>query len=99
AALIADRVAASGISGNQADVAMAANVRIRSLACLVRDHMLDDWIEREYPDGIVLFHNSLFHAAAAEPLILLANNSSGFDPASLRRRALELAAVRRSEQR
>jgi hypothetical protein len=58
--------------------------------------VLDEWIRREDPNGIVLFHRSLFLAAAAEPLILLPDGDIGFDPESLRRRVLELTAVQGS---
>jgi hypothetical protein len=95
-ALILGRVGARGMSGSHADIVLAAKVRILSLACLVRDHVLDEWIRREDPNGIVLFHRSLFLAAAAEPLILLPDGDIGFDPESLRRRVLELTAVQGS---
>ncbi len=85
-------VADQDIVGNHADIALAAKIRILSLACLVRDHALDEWVKCENPNGIVLFHHSLFREAATEPLILLSNNDIGFDPAGLRRRVLEGSA-------
>jgi hypothetical protein len=94
--LILGRLAADPSSGSKADIALAARLRILSLACLVRDHVVDDWIKREDANGIVLFHRSLFLAAAAEPLVLLPNNDIGFDPARFRRRVLELTAVQGS---
>ena len=75
---------------------MAARARILALACLVRDHLLDEWVRWDDPNGIVLFHRSLFLAAAAEPLILLPNDGIGFDPESLRRRVLDLTAAQGS---
>ena len=48
------------------------------------------------PAVSVLFHRSLFLAAAAEPLILLPHDDIGFDPARFRRRVLELTAVQGS---
>ena len=62
----------------------------------MRDHVVDDWIKRDDASGIVLFHRSLFLAAAAEPLILLPHDDIGFDPARFRRRVLELTAVQGS---
>jgi hypothetical protein len=88
---------AGGLSaGSQADVALAARLRILSLACVVRDHVVDDWVKRDDASGIVLFHRSLFLAAAAEPLILLPRDDIGFEPARFRRRVLELTAVQGS---
>jgi hypothetical protein len=83
-------------AGRQAEVALAAKLRILSLACLVRDHVVDDWIKPEDGNGIVLFHRSLFLAAAAEPLLQLPNGDIGFDPARFRRRVLALTAVQGS---
>jgi hypothetical protein len=93
---ISGRVGVGGVSGHHADIVLAAKARILSLACLVRDHVLDEWVRRDDPNGIVLFHKSLFLAAAAEPLILLPNGDIGFDPQGLRRRVLELTAVQGS---
>jgi hypothetical protein len=93
--LILGRVDA-GASGSHADIVLAAKLRILSLACLVRDRVLDEWVRWENPNGIVLFHRSLFLAAAAEPLALLPNGDIDFDPESLRRRVLELTAVQGS---
>jgi hypothetical protein len=88
---------AGGLSaGSQADIALAARLRILSLACLVRDRVVDDWVKRDDASGIVLFHRSLFLAAAAEPLILLPHDDIGFEPARFRRRVLELTAVQGS---
>ena len=94
--LILGRLAAGPLSGSQTDIALAARLRILSLACLVRDHVVDDWIKRDDASGIVLFHRSLFLAAAAEPLILLPRDDIGFDSARFRRRVLELTAVQGS---
>jgi hypothetical protein len=94
--LILSRLAAGPLSGSQTDIALAARLRILSLACLVRDHVVDDWIKRDDASGIVLFHRSLFLAAAAEPLILLPRDDIGFDSARFRRRVLELTAVQGS---
>lgn len=94
--LILGRLAAGPLPGSQTDIALAARLRILSLACLVRDHVVDDWIKRDDASGIVLFHRSLFLAAAAEPLILLPHDDIGFDPARFRRRVLELTAVQGS---
>src|SRR5712671_131690 len=81
--LILGRVGA-GVPGSHSDIVLAAKLRTLSLACLVRDHVLDEWVRWENPSGIVLFHRSLFLAAAAEPLALLPNGDIGFDPESLR---------------
>jgi hypothetical protein len=94
--LILGRLAAGPSSGSQTDIALAARLRILSLACLVRDHVVDDWVKRDDASGIVLFHRSLFLAAAAEPLILLPHDDIGFEPACFRRRVLELTAVQGS---
>jgi len=57
-------VGAHNILGNRADIVLAAKIRILSLATLARDHVLDEWVRREDdPNGIVLFHGSLFRAA------------------------------------
>jgi hypothetical protein len=50
-------------------------------------------VKEEDASGVVLFHNTLFVAAAAEPLILLPHDAIGFDPESLRRRVLALATA------
>jgi len=94
--LILGRLAAGPLAGSQADTALAVRLRILSLACLVRDHVVDDWIKRDDASGIVLFHRSLFLAAAAEPLVLLPHDDIGFDAARFRRRVLELTAVQGS---
>ena len=94
--LILGRLAAGQVAESEADVALAARLRILSLACLVRDHVVDDWVKRDDASGIVLFHRSLFLAAAAEPLILLPHDDIGFDPACFRRRVLELTTVQGS---
>ena len=94
--LILGRLAAGQVAESEADVALAARLRILSLACLVRDHVVDDWVKRDDASGIVLFHRSLFLAAVAEPLILLPHDDIGFDPARFRRRVLELTTVQGS---
>ena len=94
--LIRSRLGDGAPAGRQAEVALAAKLRILSLACLVRDHVVDDWIKPEDANGIVLFHRSLFLAAAAEPLVLLPHDDIGFEPARFRRRVLELTAVQGS---
>jgi hypothetical protein len=40
--LILGRLAGGLSAGSQADIALAARLRILSLACLVRDHVVDD---------------------------------------------------------
>jgi hypothetical protein len=94
--LIRGRLGDGAPAGRQAEVALAAKLRILSLACLVRDHVVDDWIKPQDANGMVLFHRSLFLAAAAEPLLQLPNGDIGFDPARFRRRVLKLAAVQGS---
>jgi hypothetical protein len=94
--LILGRLAGGLSAGSQTDIALAARLRILSLAYLVRDHVVDDWVKRDDASGIVLFHRSLFLAAAAEPLILLPHDDIGFEPARFRRRVLELTAVQGS---
>jgi hypothetical protein len=94
--LIFGIVARRESSGNRADIALAVKVRIMSLARLVREHALNEWVEEEDKNGIVLFHNNLFRAAATEPLILLADDNIGFDATSLRHRVLELTVVQGS---
>src|SRR5262249_6145437 len=59
AACISDEVVAKRIAGDRAEVVLAAKLKILSLACLVRDHALDEWTQGD-PSGIVLFHDSLF---------------------------------------
>jgi hypothetical protein len=68
----------------------------RGLRTVGGDHVVDDWIKPQDANGIVLFHRSLFLAAAAEPLVQLPNGDIGFDPARFRRRVLELTAVQGS---
>jgi hypothetical protein len=95
-AILLDQVIAMGLPGNPIEVAISAQVRILALACVVRGRFLEEWVQRGDPDGIVLFHGSLFTAAAAEPLILSPPDGIGFDPESLRRSVLRLAAVKGS---
>jgi hypothetical protein len=95
-AILLDQVIAMGLPGNPIEVAISAQVRILALACVVRGRVLEEWVQRGDPGGIVLFHGSLFMAAAVEPLILSPPDGIGFDPESLRRSVLRLAAVKGS---
>src|SRR5262249_7883881 len=94
--VLLDQVTAFDLPGDPVEIALAARLRIRGLACVVQDRLLDDWVRRDAPDGMVLFHNSLFAAAAVEPLIMFPPNQIGFDPESLRRNTLSSAAVKGS---
>ena len=78
--LILGCVTASQVSGNRADIALATKIRLLSLASLVRAHVLDEWVKAEDLNGLVLFHSSLFRAAATEPLILVSNGDIGSTP-------------------
>jgi hypothetical protein len=94
--VLLDQVAAFDLSGDPMEIAVAARLRILALACVVRDRLLDDWVRRDAGGGMVLFHNSLFAAAAVEPLIVFPPDQIGFDPESLRRNALGAAVVKGS---
>jgi hypothetical protein len=95
-AILLDHVIAMGLPGDPVEVAISAQFQILALACVVRDHLLEEWVQRGGPDGIVLFHGSLFMAAAVEPLVVFPPDGIGFDPVSLRRHVLHLAAVKGS---
>jgi len=84
------------LPGNPIEIASSARFRILALACIVRDGFLEEWVQRGDPHGIVLFHSSLFMAAAVEPLILYPPDGIGFDSMSLRRNVLQLTAVKGS---
>ena len=92
-AILLDHVVAMGLPGNPIEVALSAQLRVLALACVVRDHFLEEWVRRGDPNGIVLFHADLFTAAATEPLIFFPPDGIGFDPESLRRRVLLVGAA------
>src|SRR5215470_1156445 len=94
--ILLDRAVAMALPGNPLEIAISAQFRILALACIVREGLLEEWVQRGNPDGIVLFHASLFMAAAVEPLIVIPPDRVGFDPASLRRNVLQLAAAKGS---
>jgi len=94
--VLLDQVAAFDLPGDPMEIALAARLRILALACVVRDRLLEDWVRRDGAGGMVLFHNSLFTAAAVEPLIDVPPDQIGFDPEGLRRNALGSAAVKGS---
>ena len=94
--ILRDHVVAMSLPGDPVEIAISAQFRILALACVVRDRFLEEWVQRGDPDGIVLFHGSLFMAAAVEPLMLFPPDGIGFDPVSLRRNVLQLAAVKGS---
>ncbi len=93
-AIIHEHVVTLGLPGDPNELVLAARLRILALACVVRDGLLEEWVRRGDPGGSVLFHASLFEAAAAEPLVLLPPDGIGFDPESLRRNVLQAAAVK-----
>jgi hypothetical protein len=79
--------AAETVMGHPADVILAAQVRLRALAGVLRDLFLDETADTD----VILLHDNVFVTAACEPLIAAPNDDIAFDREGWRRRLLRLA--------
>lgn len=69
--------------------AMAADYRLTAVSALIAKNILPLGVLPQAPDGSHMVGESVFEAAALEPL-LLRGNEPFFEPESFRRRVLEL---------
>lgn len=92
--LALDHIVSLALPGDPIETALAARLRILALACVVDGRFLEEWVQRCDPSGSVLFHETLFRAAATEPIIEIPPDGVGFDPLSLRSNVLRSAAAR-----
>lgn len=89
---------AARLSGNAPAKAMALYARMNALARVTREGAKGWVLDERAPDGMALVNDTMFAAAAVEPLTLDSDGEYVFDRDSFLRRVLELAASASSVQ-